>query len=61
MTIYTIIQTPLYPVKSEKEDNTIQTLDDAGDLCRIAEVVLDCADVLELLDFSGVWAAATTV
>jgi hypothetical protein len=28
-------------------DDGVRALDDAGDLCRIAEVVLDCGDVLE--------------
>jgi len=36
--------------RSIGRDDGVHTLDDAGDLCRIAEVVLDCADVLELLD-----------
>ena len=28
-------------------DDRVRAIDDAGDLCRIAEVVLDCGDVLE--------------
>ena len=43
-------------------DDGVRALDDAGDLCRIAEVVLDCGDVLELLAPSlALRAAATTV
>jgi hypothetical protein len=42
-------------------DDGIRALDDAGGLCRIAEVVQDCGDVLELLHLSGVRAAATMV
>jgi hypothetical protein len=36
-------------------DDGVRALDDASGLCRIAEVVLDCADVFELLHI--LWSA----